>query len=350
MTGTRRLLILPCEPGRGDGYSLAVAADLARLAPRPGDVVVYRSARPARREDGALSIGTATAAGKAWNILRGRPPYELGEAALRRCLAAVEGDFEEIFAGEIFFYRALRRMFPAARIQARSHNFYGLGRCRQLLSRPPSNFRHTLNLVLYSRLEMEILADPKASLAFITEEELAFARLLAPLAPSTWWPVVDPGLGPKEGVAAPSAPRLVFFGSAAASHTAIGLDLLCRDVMPRLRGRLPRAELHLFGHGSEAYDAPARGIHGHGRFPGAGLPFDGDGLFCVPDVHGCGVKLKVADLLKGGAPFISTPLGLSGYHLPPHPHILVHELGNWAEAVAAYFQAQGLDQAPRSRP
>jgi len=348
MTGTRRLMILPCEPGRQDGYSLAVAADLARLAPGPEDVVVYRSAPSAARRDGVLPIATATAAEKAWNILRGRPPYELLEGSLRRCLAGVAGGFEEIFAGEIFFYRALRRMFPAAQIQARSHNFYSLGRCRQLLGHVPTNLRHSLNLFLYSRLEMEILADPKASLAFITEEELAFARLLSPLAPSSWWPVVDPGLVLQEGLRAPTVPRLVFFGSAAASHTAIGLKLLCQEVFPRLRARMPQVELHLFGHGSEAYDAPTRGIHGHGRFAGDGLPFGGDGLFCVPDVHGCGIKLKIADLLKAGAPFISTPLGLSGYHLPPHPHVLVHELKDWAEALAAYFQAQGLDQPPRT--
>ena len=111
---------------------------------------------------------------------------------------------------------------------------------------------------------------------------------------------------------------------------------------------MPDVELHLFGHGSEAYDDPARGVHGHGRHAGEGLPFAGDGLFCVPDVHGCGIKLKVADLLKAGAPFISTPLGLSGYHLPPHPHILVQDLGDWAGAIADYFQAQGLAQPSAS--
>lgn len=345
MTRSRRLMILPCEPGRKDGYSLAVGADLARLAPGPEDVVVYRSLRPGPREDGILTLGTPGAATKAWNILRGRPPYELLDAPLQRCLAGVAGGFDEIFAGEIFFYRALRRRFPDTPILARSHNFYALGRCRQLLNRPPTNFRHNLNLVLYSRLEMEILADPNASLAFITEEELAFARLLSPLLRGAWWPVIEPGLAPRADLRAPTVPRLVFLGSAAASHTAIGLDQLCSEVVPRLRSRLPAAELHLFGHGSEAYDAPARGIHGHGRHPGEGLPFDGDGLFCVPDVHGCGVKLKVADLLKEGAPFISTPLGLSGYHLPPHPHILVRDMADWAEAIAAYF---GKHQLPRS--
>lgn len=341
MTSPRRLIILPCEPGRKDGYSLAVGADLARLAPGPGDVVVYRAVPPAPRADGILTLGNPSAAGKAWNVLRGRPPYEVGEGLLRTCLAGAGGGFDAIFAGEIFYYRALRRLFPDTPIQARSHNFYALGRCRQLLTHPPTNLRHTLNLVLYSRLEMEILADPNASLAFITEEELAFARLLAPLAPSAWWPVVPTDLVPAAGLRLPTAPRLVFLGSAAASHTAIGLALLCREVVPRLRARVPEAELHLFGHGSEAYDDPGRGIHGHGRFPGDGLPFEGDALFCVPDVHGCGIKLKVADLLRAGVPFISTPLGLSGYHLPAHPHILVRELGDWAEALATYFRAGG---------
>jgi hypothetical protein len=40
MTPQRRLMLFPSEPGTGDGYRLAVAADLARLAPGPVDVVV----------------------------------------------------------------------------------------------------------------------------------------------------------------------------------------------------------------------------------------------------------------------------------------------------------------------
>jgi hypothetical protein len=342
MTTTRRLLLFPCEPGTRDGYSLAVAADAARLAPGPEDVVLYRVVQPSAPQGRIRTFGMPTAREKAWNILRGRPPYELSEERLRACLAGHEGPFDEIFSGEIFFYRALRRMFPEARIQVRSHNYYSLGRCRQLLGHHPTNARHSLNLRMYSKLEMELLADRKVSMVFITEEEQAFARLLSPLLRGECWPVVEPGLVMSEAAHAPTAPRLVFFGTAAASHTSIGIEVLCRQVLPGLRTRMPTLEFHLFGHGTEAFHDPARGIQGHGRFAGDGLPFGGDALFCVPDVHGCGVKLKVADLLKGGAPFISTPLGLSGYRLPAHPHILSRDMDDWAEAIHAYFRGAGL--------
>lgn len=215
-------------------------------------------------------------------------------------------------------------------------------KCRQLLGHFPTNLRHTLNMHQYSKLELEILADRNVTMIFITEEELAFARLLAPGIRGECWPVVDPHLAVSAALRAPTVPRLVHFGSSAAAHTAIGLQVLCRSVVPRLRARMPGVECHLFGHGSERFHDPARGILGHGRYPGEGLPFGGDALFCIPDIHGMGIKLKVADLLKAGVPFISTPLGLSGYHLPPHPHILVRELDDWAEAIPAYFLAQGL--------
>lgn len=341
MTG-RRLLVFPCAPGRGDGYSIAVSADVARLAPGPEDVVIHRVLHPSAPQGPVRTLGTPTRLEQVWNLLRGRPSSELSEGAFRRCLEGLPQAFDEVFSGEIFFYRALRRLFPDLRIQVRTHNLFSLVRCRQLLGRFPTNLRHTLNMHQYSKLEMEILADRNVTLIFITEEELAFARLLSPALHGECWPVVDPHLAAPASLRPPTVPRLVHFGSSAAAHTAIGLDALCRTVIPRLRARVPEVELHLFGHGSERYDDRTHGIHGHGRHPGEGLPFGGDALFCIPDIHGMGIKLKVADLLRAGVPFISTPLGLSGYHLPPHPHILVRDLEDWPEGIHAYFHSHGL--------
>lgn len=337
-----RLMLLPCEPGTGHGYAIAVAADLARLQPGPGDVVLVRADRPVPPGERFRAFGTPARWEQVGNLLRGRPSSEISEARIRGALAGLEGPFDEIFAGEIFFYRALRRMFPEALIRVRTHNLFSLVRCRQWAGRLPTQARHALNMWQYSRLEREILADRKVELVFITEEEAAFARLLWPSLRGAWWPVVDPGLAPAADIRPPTAPRVVHFGSTAAAHTAIGVKRLCRQVWPRVRAALPEAELHLFGHGSERFDDRARGIHGHGRHPGAGLPLAGGALFCVPDIHGMGIKLKVADLLKAGVPFITTPLGLSGYRLPPHPHILVRDLDDWVEAIPAYFRAQGL--------
>jgi hypothetical protein len=342
MTNSRRLMIFPCETGKQDGYSIAVTADVARLAPGPEDLQIYRTFEPAPPQGNVRTIGTASATDKVRNILSGRPPYELSEHQLRDCLEKEDSAFEEIFSGEIFFYRALRRVFPSAHIYARSHNLYSLARCRQMLGRHPNNFRHALNLYLYSKLEMEILHDKKATMIFITEEELAFARLQLPLLQGEFWPVIDPHVTVGKSIHPPTALRLAFLGSAAASHTVIGLEVICRMVMPSLRARIPHLEFHLYGHGTERFQDAALGIMGHGRYPGTGLPFEGNALFCVPDIHGMGIKMKIADLLKAGAPFISTPLGLSGYHLPPHPHILVQEMDDWADCIHAYFRSAGL--------
>lgn len=333
-----RLMIFPCEMGKPNGYSIAVTADVARLAPGPDDVLIFRVQTPVAPQGNVRTIGTPSATEKAWNIFKGRPPYELTEERLRHCLEGVENNFDEIFAGEIFFYRALRRVYPKAHIYARFHNYFSLARSRQLLRHYPSNFRHTLNMYLHSKLEMELLSDKNVTMVFITEEDLAFARLLSPLLRGECWHVIDPNITVSDVIHPPTVPRLVFLGSAAASHTSIGLGVLCSRVFPRLRERLPQVEFHLFGQGSEAFNAPARGIFGHGRYPGQNLPFDGDGLFCVPDVHGCGIKMKIADLLKAGAPFISTPLGMSGYHLPPHPHILIQEMDDWVDCIHDYFR------------
>ena len=341
MSIKRRLLVFPCEPGKQDGYSVAVSADLARLSPGPGDVLIYRTLHSLAPSFSMRPLRTPGRLEQAWNVVRGRPSSEISGIALRKCLEGVGGEFEEIFSGEIFFYRALRESFPGTKISVRAHNFFCLVRCRQRSRHLPTSFRHSLNMHLYSKLEMEIMSDPNVDMLFITEEELQFAKLLFPGIHGELWPVIDPGLSALAAIRPPSMPRLVHFGSSAAAHTAIGLKILCSKVFPRIRERIPNIELHLFGHGSERYHDPKRGIHGHGRYRGDGMPLRGDGLFCIPDIHGMGIKLKVADLLKSGVPFISTPLGLSGYKLGSHPHILISELDGWVDAICAYFRRLG---------
>jgi hypothetical protein len=180
------------------------------------------------------------------------------------------------------------------------------------------------------------------TIVFITNEDLSFARLGYPLLKAVCWPVVDPSTLHLEHleIKRPTTPRIVFFGSASPAHTSVGVKYFTRNIFPVIRAQIPLCEFHLFGSGTKDYDSPNSGVHGHGRYEGCGLPFDGDGLFCVPDTHGCGIKLKIADLLRGHAPFVSTPYGMSGYSIPENPNILVEELDNWAGRIVKYFSIQ----------
>jgi hypothetical protein len=333
-----RLILLPPEPGHRNGYSIGVAADLARLKPGPDDLVLclrHPGAAPGRHGPGMPPNDART---KILNLLQGRSPFEISPSRLDQVLAADQRSFEEVFAGECIFYRAVRALFPRVPIQVRFHNCYSLVQYRQSLRRYPIGWQLALNIRFFSRLEKEVFADRNVASIFVTEEDLAYSRQVFSLRNAELWQVVDPHAFGRLDIRPPTVPRLVFFGSASSAHTGAGVRFLCQRTFPPIRQGMNHCELHLFGNETEKYSRPSKGIFGHGRYEGAGLPCDGNGLFCVPDLHGCGIKLKIADLLKGGAPFISTPFGMTGYSLPAHPHVLVEELENWPARIVEYLE------------
>ena len=121
------------------------------------------------------------------------------------------------------------------------------------------------------------------------------------------------------------------------THTRAGVEYLVKRVFPRVLTVNPAAELHLFGGGTEAYHQPQHCVHGHGFYSEKGLPFAGDALFTVPDLLGGGIKIKTGDLLRENVPFITTPFGAEGYHIPDDPSVFVCDIDLWAHMLSSYF-------------
>jgi hypothetical protein len=333
-----RLMIFPASPGHRNGYEIAVRADLARLEPGPEDLVIcYAGELPPGSAFQRMPRENHTPARKVLNLLRLHPAAEVGPTILRRMLSPATAAWDEVFCGEVIFYRALRRLFPAMHLHVRVHNFYSFANYRQSLRRFPLTWRMRYHLASFTRLEAEILSDKNVTPIFITDEELGFARLAFPGLEAECWPVVEAAALGRPAVKPPTQPRLVYFGSGSAQHSVIGLQLLCRVVLPQILAEIGHVELHLFGMGTERFSDASRHIFGHGAYHGEGLPLGGDAVFTVPDLLGCGIKLKVADLLRAGTPFISTPFGLSGYVVPASPHVMIGELDAWPRLIGHYF-------------
>jgi len=340
MVEFNRLMLFPAEPGRGGGYSIAVAADLARLQPSPEDLVLFQSESALTTSSDIPKIPTNKPLTKALNVVCRRSAFDISSEVLKKLILPSVNTYQDIFSGEIIFYRALREFYPEKHIWVRFHNFFSLAKYRQSIRKPPTEWKLRLNFNLISRVECEVLSDPNVSVIFITEEDLSFAKSCFPMLHAECWPVVDVSSLRLDQlqINPPKRARLLFLGTASPAHTAVGLHYFCNKIFPLIRASMPECEFHLFGSGTESYSKRSRGIIGHGRFEGEGLPFDGDGLFIVPDTHGCGIKLKIADLLKTRVPFISTPFGMSGYKVPVNSNILIEELNNWPKCILKYFQ------------
>lgn len=330
-----RLLLLPIAPGGKSGYHKAVADDMRRLGTRADDLVVVHQPPGDIRLGGALEVHRPrrTAPRRLLNLLRAHPMTDVWPRELRDLVGTQR--FESIFVGDVTWYRAARGVFPDQRLRVRFHNFFSLPRSRAEFRRVTADPLFRLNMALFSRLEREICRDPLVDPIFITDVEQAFFHCHYPGRSTEVWTLeVAQGAAPKT----PSAPRIVYFGSVA-SHQRIGLQRFLRDVLPLARARVPGLEVHLWGKGSERFDDRASSVFGHGFFEGAGLPHGGDALFIVPDVLGCGIKIKVGDLLREGAPFLATPYAMDGYRYTPHPGVIVAELHEWPGRIAEYLAA-----------
>ena len=139
----------------------------------------------------------------------------------------------------------------------------------------------------------------------------------------------------------PSKARLIYFGGTA-SHQRIGVRRFIDDTFAELRAKRSDTEFHLWGHGTESFDDPARGVFGHGFHAGSGLPLEGDGLFVIPDLLGGGVKVKTGDALRQGVAFLTTPFGAEGYEFDRVEGRMVAEMPAWAGEIERYFRSLGV--------
>ena len=335
----KRLVVLPVSPLGNGGYNTAVADDVKRLGGLTQDdhLIIYPHPGQPNPEGATLIPRPSKLSPRRYlNLMRLRTSTETTAGQLKAAIG--ERTFDEIFCGEVTFYRGLRELFPGRRITVRSHNFFSLARARREFCKQKIGLVFWMNMTLFSRLEREILRDPLVDMIMIAEAERVFAQLMYPDREFQIW---NPPVDIKQPRPAPTTPRIAYMGSLA-SHQKFGMTYFVKEVMPAIRAERPAIEFHMFGSSSKPWNDPENGIFGHGFHEGDGPPLDGDALFACPDLLGGGIKIKVGNWLEWGAPIIATPFALDGYDLPELDNLLVAEIDDWKDRIIEYFDRLGV--------
>jgi len=336
----KRLILFPEKPGSQSGYQKAVAADWERICPQFSDTVIcyatlLGNAGEKWSQARIILRPSALSTVRVINLLQRRVSAELRPGLLSALTERRQ--FDEIFCGEVVFYRALKELYPHVSLHVRFHNLFLVSQTRNQVLKYQLPLAARLNLYLLTRLEKEILADRKVVPIFITEEEYRFFKILYPLRTAHVWPVVGSAdVAAKCGRKRPDATRLIWYGSLS-HHKKYALAYFIQHVYKPLRIRMPQLELHLFGKGSDSFRGSAAGITAHGYYSGASYPFEGNALFINPDLLGGGIKLKIEGWLREGIPFISTPFGVEGYQIRENDHVIIKEISEWDEAIYSFF-------------
>jgi len=97
-----------------------------------------------------------------------------------------------------------------------------------------------------------------------------------------------------------------------------------------------KLEVHLYGKGSEGFDDPARGVHGHGFVNDLATVWQDADIMIQPITQGGGVNIKVAESIYNRLPILATPTALRGLPLSDDPAIAVlPESRDWVAFLAS---------------
>lgn len=333
------LYIFPSQPVTTNGYGIAVKSDLERLNTTADDLIIWYDYRQEKiyENDVVLLRPSKFALSRFINILKNKVNCEVYEKSLSKFdLQSVN----EIFCGEVIFYRALRKLFPNKKITVRFHNCYARIKDRLRLIDTNVNLKMRIDLNAFYQLEKEIFQDRNTTKIFISNEDRDYyTSNFGIYSDSIVW-----GFSPNMEQAiknrnSSKKNKIVHFGGLQA-HKVDGIKWFINDIFIQLRSKYPNIEFHLYGSGTINFNSPSDGVYGHGFYDGDSLPDLEDGLFINPDSLGLGVKIKLIDLFEKGASFISTPYGYEGYDRKyiDNMHYFIVEKDKWLTFLIDYFR------------
>jgi len=105
-------------------------------------------------------------------------------------------------------------------------------------------------------------------------------------------------------------PRLLFVGNLDYPPNRDAAERLVRGVLPRVRRRIPDAELHLVGAGTPL--ASGEGVVQHGPVADLAESYHGARLTVVPLRAGGGSRLKILEAWARHVPVVATPQAVAG--------------------------------------
>jgi glycosyltransferase involved in cell wall biosynthesis len=133
-------------------------------------------------------------------------------------------------------------------------------------------------------------------------------------------------------------PTAGIVGTARWAPTAEAMRMLVSEVWPRVRRRVPGAELLLAGRGTKQLELPSSsGVEIVGEVASARELIQRLSVLVFPLRRGSGMKVKVLEALASGVPVVTTPAGAEG--IAPSAGVIVHtDVDRLAGAAAELLQ------------
>ncbi len=160
---------------------------------------------------------------------------------------------------------------------------------------------------------------------------------------ATAWPadcpilIIPVGLEPESyplNLAEPVPGRMIYPGALSYSPNLDAVRFFARDILPRIRARVPNAELWVTGARlKNGLEPKAEGLHYTGYVDDIRTTLASAWATVVPLRSGAGgTRLKVLESMALGTPLVSTAIGYEGVAVEDRKHLLVAETaGEFAE-------------------
>lgn len=144
----------------------------------------------------------------------------------------------------------------------------------------------------------------------------------------------------------PSAPTLLFLGSAIFEPNRYGASWLIEHVMPRIRASLPQARLLLAGEHQENisfYAHPPPGVEFRGFVADLPALYREARVVTCPILSGSGTRVKIVEAAAHQRPIVSTRIGAEGLSLQDGQAILLRDSPEaFADACIALLRDDAL--------
>lgn len=331
------LLVFDDSPaGSGDAFRAAVGCslDIVRVPPPPSHTPLQ------------LILGLITSTPfYVWNMRSRAYAREL-----RRLLAErAPDDIVVVLASMYPYLLALPR---EARRIVDTHNIDSLllERYATTLRSVPRRWYAAATIRKLRRLERRVFAD--ADLVWVcSPREPDLVRRIAPSACVAAVPngVDTTTLAPVADVV-PQPARLLFFGRLDYQPNRDGIEYFVREILPLLRAREPRVEVHVAGVGSDAalerLASETPELRLVGRVADIRREIAAAAVVVVPLRLGGGTRLKILEALAVGAAVVSTTIGAEGLDLQSGRELMLADSpADFARAVSGLLR----DRSARER-
>lgn len=335
------------EYGGAATYNRAICRLLTQL---PGGAEVTEipirdkpSSTPHRLRQ-VLSLARATLSSHSAKALFNLPPGILPR--LERRIAAASPDLVVISSADLLFCRAVTGKVPTAVV---THNVEQVLYARQIEAeaRRVPLVQQFLRADLKKLRHMETEGLKAASLIIaISTVDAAWFKNHGISTPVFVMPPTIPGPLPIPRRPPAALPlRLALIAKLSWWPNRLGCEWLMQEILAKLPPGT--AELNVYGPGSEAINAPSRGVNGHGFVDRLEDVWTNNHISVCPVDQGSGVNVKLVESLVNGIPVLTTSFGVRGLPLIAHdPAVHICDGANaWIEYLRS---AEALALAGRT--